>query len=144
MITLVIGKPGTAKSQYVQEHLADGIAYDLDAIAAALRLRSPHEEAHKLSRVVANALLPAFLEQARLFSGEAFVIRTAPTLNELQDIMPARIVVCTKQCERPSYPFDLHAYATRMCEIMTYAEEQRIELLFLPAGSDAPRRRPRP
>ena len=137
MLTLVVGRPGTGKSQYVREHLDCGIAYDLDAIAAALRLVAPHEEDHRPSRSVANALLPPFLEQARCFVGAVFVVRTAPTLDELQRIMPDRIVVCTRQYVEPAYSFDLLAYATRICDVMTYAEEHGIELLLVPEDVDA-------
>ena len=137
MITLVVGRPGTGKSRYVRERLGCGIAYDLDAIAASLRLRSPHEEDHGPSRSVANALLPTFLEQARRFAGEVFVVRTAPTLDELQRIMPERIVVCTRQYVEPAYPFDLLTYATRICDVMTYAETHAIELLLVPDSVDA-------
>ena len=137
MLTLVVGRPGTGKSQYVREHLSCGIAYDLDAIAAALRLAAPHEEDHEPSRGVANAPLPPFLEQARRFVGEVFVVRTAPTLDELQRIMPDRIVVCTRQYVEPAYSFDLLAYATRICDVMTYAEEHGIELLLVPEDVDA-------
>ena len=44
MITLVIGLPGSGKSTYAKKNLGGGLCYELDAIAAAFRLRVPHEE----------------------------------------------------------------------------------------------------
>ncbi len=53
-ITLVCGLRGCGKSTYVKEHLTDGaLAYDMDAIASAFRLRMPHEEYHEAARHMA-------------------------------------------------------------------------------------------
>lgn len=97
-VTLVCGLPGTGKSTYVKEHLGAGaLAYDLDAIAAAFRLRMPHEEQHDAAQQMANAMLFGFIDNARWYTNELFVIRTAPNLPELSRIHPDEVVICETQ-----------------------------------------------
>lgn len=97
MLTLVIGERGSGKSTYVKHHLGDGLAYDLDYIAAAFRLSKPHAEVHDVSRRLANSLCIGFANKARQYSSRVFVIRTAPTIEEVEAIDPDRIVVCIGQ-----------------------------------------------
>lgn len=97
MLTLVCGMPGTGKTTWVGEHLGNGLAYDLDAIAAAFRLRAPHEEYHDAARQMANGMLIAFATHARTYCRDVFVIRTAPDAVELEQISPDRVVICMKQ-----------------------------------------------
>lgn len=101
-MTLVIGLPGCGKSTYVKANLGSrGLAYDLDAIASAFRLKEPHEEYHAESRRMANDFLAGFLANVSEYTDKVFVIRTAPTEQELHDINPSRLVVCrTRYCER--------------------------------------------
>ena len=97
MLVLVIGLPGTGKTTYCREHLGDGLAYDLDAIASAFRLRAPHEETHEVSRRMANDMLWGFIGEANKRASLVFIIRTAPTVDELEDIAPDRVVFCKTQ-----------------------------------------------
>ena len=91
---LVCGYPGTGKSTWVREHLGDGLAYDLDAIAAAFRLRQSHEERHEASRRMANDLLYGFLHSVDEYTdSDVYVIRTAPGMEELEEIAPDRVVM---------------------------------------------------
>ena len=46
MVTLIIGLPSTGKTSYAKNHLRDGLCYDLDYLASAFRLQTPHEERH--------------------------------------------------------------------------------------------------
>lgn len=93
---LVIGLPGSGKTTYVRGELGlDGIAYDLDAIAGAFRLTDPHQEAHRGARRMANALMKAFSQRATSYASRVFIIRSAPSLEELSEIKPDEVVVCT-------------------------------------------------
>lgn len=94
-ITLVCGLRGCGKSTYVKEHLTDGaLAYDMDAIASAFRLRMPHEEYHEAARHMANDMLFGWLDNAERYTDEVYVIRTAPRLREVARINPDRVVIC--------------------------------------------------
>lgn len=93
-LTLIVGLKGTGKTEWVKQHLGNGVAYDLDYIASAFRLKAPHEEYHKTSRKMANSMGRAFAEKARSYGGDIFIIRTAPTIEELVAYNPDTIVVC--------------------------------------------------
>lgn len=104
MLTLVCGLPGTGKSTWVKEHLGNGLVYDLDAIAAAFRLRAPHEEYHDAARQMANGMLIAFATHARTYSQDVFIIRTALDSMELEQLSPDRVIICMKQYVVRGYP----------------------------------------
>lgn len=92
---LVIGKPGSGKTTWTKDQLGlDGMAYDLDAIAAAFRLTDPHQEIHKGSRRMAAKLMLAFSERAQSFAPRIFIIRSAPTPEEIAQIKPDKLVIC--------------------------------------------------
>lgn len=91
--TLVIGNPGAGKTSYVRRHLGNGIVYDLDAIAGALRICAPKSERFKPARLLANSLLSGFTEAAHRYVTDVFVIRTAPTMEEFDAIRPTKLVV---------------------------------------------------
>lgn len=103
MKTLVIGLPGTGKSTYCRNHLGtDGLCYDLDAIAAAFRLRGSHEEEHPGARALANEMLFAFGSYAREHTPNIYIIRTAPTIDQFKRIAPDRVVICRHKYARRS------------------------------------------
>ena len=118
---LVIGKPGSGKTCWTREQLGqDAIAYDLDAIAAAFRLTEAHEEIHEGARRMANSLFLAFSQRAQDFANRVFLIRTAPTLEEMSQIRPDRVVICSGAYDiRKRKDFNAHV---DMAEI-----EKRIE-----------------
>ena len=105
MTILVIGLAGTGKTTYCKERLgADGLCYDLDALAAAFRLREPHEEQNEPSRWMANDLLFGFISHAWQYAEHIFIIRTAPTVEEMRDINPDMVVICRKKhTDRPTH-----------------------------------------
>lgn len=98
-LTLVIGLPKSGKSTYVRKHLGGGLAYDLDYIAGAFRLRGPHEEMNRASRILANRMVRAFAINARRLAGHVYIIRTAPTIEEVEELDPDEVVVMRGQYE---------------------------------------------
>ena len=97
---LIIGKPGSGKSTRAKQLLGGGICYDLDAIAGALRLRGPHEEDHAASRRMAQGMARYFEASARKYSGRVLIIRTAPTIDEVVEIDPDDVIICTRSSGR--------------------------------------------
>lgn len=91
---LVIGLPGSGKTTYVQRHLEGGIAYDLDYLAAAFRLTAAHSEDHAAAIRLSNDLLTAFADRAQDYCSKVYIIRTAPTTDELAQIAPDKLIVC--------------------------------------------------
>ncbi len=69
----------------------------MDAIASAFRLRQPHEEYHKNARKMANDFLYGFICKAHEYTNDLLVIRTAPTIDELEFIYPTKFVWCTNR-----------------------------------------------
>ena len=67
--------------------------YDLDAIAAAFRLTGSKQERFKPARLLANDLLHGFPEAAHRYVGKVIVIRTAPTIEEFEEIDPDKLVI---------------------------------------------------
>lgn len=92
---LVIGKQGSGKTTWVKDHMGpEAIVYDLDHIAAAFRLKEAHAERHNGARRMANALFKAFAARAGEYASRIYLIRTAPTTEELAQIKPDEVILC--------------------------------------------------
>ena len=95
---LVVGLRGTGKSTYVRKHLNEyALAYDLDDIARAFRLNAPGEDYFKPARRMANDFLKGFIAKAHDYAKIIYIIRTAPTVREFEEINPDKIVFCNKE-----------------------------------------------
>ena len=130
MVTLVMGAPGTGKSTWVRERLGDnGLAYDLDAIAGAFRLRGPHEEYCPAARVMADDLLPGWLRAVAEYADDVYVIRTAPTWQELEGIQPDRAVVCMTRYTRHGVG-DAMTVARRRADAETWLKARGIPIEY--------------
>lgn len=133
-VTLIIGMPNSGKTTVAKQILRGGLAYDLDYIAAAFRLRSPHEERHQGSRRMANALLKGFLANVRRYTGRVVVIRSAPTVEELIEIEPDELICCLSPLNG-SYRRDtaidgetLNEMQKRVCEAVAWAKANNIRV----------------
>ena len=134
---LVIGLPGSGKTQYVRSQLGeDAIAYDLDAIAAAFRLTESHAEIHSGSRRMANNMFKAFALRATEYAPRVFLIRTAPTLEEMAQIRPDRMVVCTGRFNishrKDFHEIDEDDLQNRINDAITFCEKNFIEVEINP------------
>lgn len=126
---LVIGNPGAGKTTYTWEHLGNGIAYDLDAIAGALRIRPPKAERFAPARWLANSLLPGFPEAAHRYVSDVYVIRTAPTREEFDQIRPTKLVVIYGNYGNEDLsPERRHEIATRIRACVDTARRLGIEV----------------
>lgn len=97
-VTLVCGMPGSGKTTWTKRNLGQGLAYDLDFIAAAFRLEITKTE-HQGARRMANKMVQAFSQNARRYAKDLFIIRTAPTLEEFQEIDPDRVIILAGEGE---------------------------------------------
>ncbi len=133
-VILVCGLPSTGKSTYVRDHMGDGIAYDLDHIAAAFRLRGPHEEYHSASRSMANDLLPGFIRAAGRYSDIVYIVRTAPTEKELEMIKPKKAVICTKEFDSGrDYPgINREKTRERLKQAVRWCRMNGVEIIYPP------------
>lgn len=133
MLTLVCGMPGSGKSTYVKNHLQGGLVYELDAIACAFRLTVPHkEEPHAGARRMAAALRRGWLEAARHYSDNLFIVRTAPDDAELAETMPDKIVVCTKQYETRPYRYSREDYQKQINNVIEWARANDVPVEYHP------------
>ena len=131
-VTLVIGLPGSGKTYYVKQNLGNGVVFDLDHIAAALRLQDPHSGRHEAARMISNDLLIDFMAKARRHSKNIYVIRTAPSIFEVSQIKPDKIIVCKGSyniTKRPDYmPVNRYEYLGKIQTVINYAKAESISL----------------
>lgn len=133
MLTMVIGMPGSGKSTYVKRHLDGGLCYELDSIACAFRLTTPHkEEPHAAARRMAASMRQAWLQEARKYSDNLWIVRTAPDDQELSDTMPDRIIVMTKQYVERPYRFSREEYQQQINNAVAWAEANAVEVKYFP------------
>lgn len=131
-LTLIVGLPGTGKSTFAKELLGDtGIAFDLDAIASAFRLRQPHEEYHNQSRHMANDFLHGFIYKARDYSDNIVIIRTAPTIEEAEEIDPD-CIVCMRQVYVERQMDNERYVLRRLAALTAWAEAHDIPIKYPP------------
>ena len=132
---LVVGLRGSGKSTYCKKHLDDeSMCYDMDAIASAFRLRMPHEEYYKPARKMANDFLKGFIAKAHDYVRKVYIIRTAPTIKEVQEIDPDKVVMCMQQYI--TRPMDDRQEALRkLKELSEYCQRAGIECEQLAPGS---------
>lgn len=125
---LVVGLRGSGKTTYVRKQLDEfSLAYDLDAIARAFRLNDTSEEYFKPARRMANDFLKGFILKGHEYAKKIYIIRTAPTVKEYEDINPDRIVFCMKE-----YCFkemdDRKKAAERLQELQRYVRTKNVEV----------------
>lgn len=137
---LVIGQAGSGKSTYVRAHIGGGVAYDLDWIAAALRLKKPHEERHDAARRMAYDIGRHFADAAKNYCGLCYIIRTAPTIDEAEQISPTRVVYCRTRAligRRADYKaYDENEAQARIDALIEWAKANNIEVETYPPHLD--------
>lgn len=133
MRTLVIGLPASGKSTWTKKNLGGGIAYEMDSIACAFRLTTPHkEEPHAGARRMAAALRRGWLQAAEQFSDNIFIVRTAPDIAELVETNPDRIIYCRKQWKERPYKYDKEKYLAQIEEALDWAEKNGVPVEVYP------------
>ena len=132
MLTLVIGLPGSGKTTYVRRVMGGGLVYDLDYIASAFRLRTPHTESHEPARKLANNMALSFAANARRYASEIYVIRAAPYLDEVIDMEPDRVVVCDGAydiSQRKDYQkINEKPLTERIADVIDWAKANSVEI----------------
>ena len=128
---LVIGLSGSGKTTYCKKHIDDeSLCYDLDAIAAAFRLKMPHEESFRPARKMANDFMKGFIIKAHEYARKIFIVRTAPEMDEVERIEPTKIVICKERFV--NRPMDDEKEAKeRIKTVESYARAVDIELEIL-------------
>lgn len=125
---LVIGMPGVGKKRWVSSKMGeDALVYDLDTLAAAMRLgRTDHDGARRM----ANSLFRAFALRGKDFAPRVFLIRTAISKEDLSEIMPDRVVMVegqTPQSKLKQMPkFDPMDAERKQIEAVKFCEQNNI------------------
>lgn len=123
---LVVGLRGSGKSTYVKGQLDDdSLAYDLDEIASAFRLQS--EEYYKPARRMANDFLGGFLAKAHDYVRTVYIIRTAPSIKEYEQIKPDKIIFCEQQYSYEEMD-DREGAERRLAELKNFCLAGRVEI----------------
>ena len=129
-VTLVIGKPGTGKTTWAKKHMtASTLVYDLDYIAAAFRLEAGTTK-HKQARWMANDLLQGFIIKATTYADHVIVIRTAPSIKELDAIQPDRILILTKEYQKSE--INLPDFDMKLAKIKLWASDNNVQINMPP------------
>ena len=136
---LVIGKPGSGKTTWVKDHMGpEAIVYDLDHIAAAFRLKEAHAERHNGARRMANALFKAFAARAGEYASRIYLIRTAPTTEELAQIKPDEVILCLGRYDirrrKDFQEVDQEAMEKRIEDAKRFCELNSIPFRMIPPG----------
>ena len=136
---LVIGKPGSGKTTWVKDHMGpEAIVYDLDHIAAAFRLKEAHAERHNGARRMANALFKAFAARAGEYASRIYLIRTAPTTEELAQIKPNEVILCLGRYDirrrKDFQEVDQEAMEKRIEDAKRFCELNSIPFRMIPPG----------
>lgn len=131
-LTLVIGLPGTGKTTLVKQNIKNGIAYDLDYIAAAFCLSTPGKD-NKPARKMANSMVKSFAINARKYASKIYVIRTAPTIEELEALEIDRLIICKTiyRKENLSKIENLEDKKERIKDAEEWAKANNIELITI-------------
>lgn len=135
MITLVIGLPGTGKTSYAKNHLRDGLCYDLDYLASAFRLRNPHEERHDAAIRMANDIAFGFYRNAREYAENIIIIRAAPSIEEVEEIKPDKIIVMQHEYQTKRAVTIQHKRTRllgRIYDVIQWASRNKIILEYPP------------
>ena len=137
---LVIGKPGSGKTTWVKDHMGpEAIVYDLDHIAAAFRLKEAHAERHNGARRMANALFKAFAARAGEYASRIYLIRTAPTTEELAQIKPDEVILCLGRYDirrrKDFQEVDQEAMEKRIEDAKRFCELNSIPFRMIPPRS---------
>lgn len=129
-VTLVYGKPGSGKTTWAKKHMTGStLVYDLDYIAAAFRLEA-EQTTHKQARWMANDLLQGFTLKASNYASHVIIIRTAPSVQELNAIQPDRIVFLSK-VHKESH-IKIPDFDIKSARIQIWAEENNIPIKISP------------
>ncbi len=140
MITLVIGLPSTGKTSYAKNHLRDGLCYDLDYLASAFRLRNPHEERHDAAIRMANDIAFGFYRNAREYAKNIIIIRAAPSIEEVEEIKPDKIIVMQHEYQTKRAVTIQHKRTRllgRIYDVIQWASRNKI-ILEYPPGQKSP------